>query len=181
MIARLWFYLSTDRVGPDMPFTQWILYFPKLARVILRKRFYAFSPTAEVRPGSYLLNTRTISLGKNVVIRPGSYIAGETIEHTGGKPSIVIEDDALISPGVHVYPSNHNYSDPDIPIMYQGDSSPKTVTIKSGAWIGANVIILPGVTVGKNAVVGAGAVVRSSVPDYAVAFGNPATSVAYKE
>lgn len=50
----------------------------------------------------------------------------------------------------------------------------KPVLIKRGAWIGAGATILPGVTVGENAVVGACAVVTHDVPDNAVAVGNPA-------
>ena len=54
-------------------------------------------------------------------------------------------------------------------------SSP--VKIKSGAWIGLNAIILKGVTIGKNAVVGAGSVVTSDVPDNCIVSGNPAVIV----
>ena len=50
----------------------------------------------------------------------------------------------------------------------------KPVLVKQGAWIGAGATILPGVTVGKNAIVGAASVVTHDVPDYAVVVGNPA-------
>jgi acetyltransferase-like isoleucine patch superfamily enzyme len=46
--------------------------------------------------------------------------------------------------------------------------------LREGCWIGANTVILPGVTIGKNAVVGASSVVTKSIPDYAIAVGNPA-------
>lgn len=46
-------------------------------------------------------------------------------------------------------------------------------------WIGVNVTILPGVTIGENAVVGAGAVVTKDVPDNAVVVGNPARVIKY--
>jgi acetyltransferase-like isoleucine patch superfamily enzyme len=51
------------------------------------------------------------------------------------------------------------------------------VNIGSDVWIGSHTIILPGVTIGHGAVIGAGAVVPRSVPDYAVAVGNPARVV----
>lgn len=179
MWKKLHFYLFSDRIGPDMIFTHWMLYSQWLVRFFFKKRFYSFGKNVEIRPGSYLLNTRTICLGDNVVIRPLSYIAGETLEHTKAKPSIIIEDDVLLSPGVHMYPSNHIYSDSRKPIMYQGDSSTALVRIKSGAWIGANAILLPGVIVGRNAVVAAGAVVSRNVPDYSIAFGNPVKMIRY--
>ena len=50
----------------------------------------------------------------------------------------------------------------------------KPVLIKEYAWIGAGATILPGVCIGRHAIVGAGSVVTKDVPDYAVAAGNPA-------
>jgi len=47
------------------------------------------------------------------------------------------------------------------------------ITIKNGAWIGANVVIMPGVTIGENSVIGAGSVVTKDIPDNVVAFGTP--------
>ena len=55
----------------------------------------------------------------------------------------------------------------------------KPVHIKRNVWIGVNVTILPGVTIGENAVVGAGAVVTKDVPDNAVVVGNPARVIRY--
>ena len=46
--------------------------------------------------------------------------------------------------------------------------------IETGAWVGANVIILPGVVIGKHSVIGAGSVVTKSIPAFKVAVGNPA-------
>ncbi|WP_420360969.1 acyltransferase [Companilactobacillus halodurans] len=48
------------------------------------------------------------------------------------------------------------------------------ITIKEGAWIGAKAVLLPGVTIGKHAIVGAGSVVTKDVTEYTVVGGNPA-------
>ena len=48
------------------------------------------------------------------------------------------------------------------------------ITIGDNVWLGASVIVLPGVTIGENSVIGAGAVVTHDVPDYAIVAGNPA-------
>ena len=55
----------------------------------------------------------------------------------------------------------------------------KPVRIKRNVWIGANATILPGVTIGENAVVGAGSVVTKDVPDNAVVAGNPARLIRF--
>lgn len=91
-----------------------------------------------------------------------------------GGAGIVIEDDVLIGSGVHFYCSNHRFDDPDVPIIKQGHNNSRQITLKRGCWVGANVILLPGVTIGENAVVGAGSVVTKDVPPKVVAAGNPA-------
>ena len=55
----------------------------------------------------------------------------------------------------------------------------KPITIKDGVWIGGNSTILMGVTIGENAVIGAGSVVTHDIPDNAVAVGNPAKVIRY--
>ena len=57
----------------------------------------------------------------------------------------------------------------------------ETTVVKRGASIGANATILPGLTLGENCIVGAGAVVTRSVPDHAVVVGNPARVTKYLE
>jgi UDP-2-acetamido-3-amino-2,3-dideoxy-glucuronate N-acetyltransferase len=86
----------------------------------------------------------------------------------------VIGDDVFIGPNVtftnDMYPRSKQYSGELLGII-----------IKNGASIGANATILPGITVGENALVGAGAVVTKNVPARAVVVGNPAKIVRYLE
>lgn len=79
--------------------------------------------------------------------------------------------------GVHIYVSNHKFEDVTIPIYYQGHSPAKSVLVKEGSWIGANSVILPGVTIGRNSVVGAGSIVTKDVPDFTLVAGNPAKMI----
>lgn len=80
--------------------------------------------------------------------------------------------------GQHVLISglNHSYERVDIKISEQGITV-KQVTIDSNVWIGANVVILPGITIGQHSVVGAGSVVTKDVPPFTVVAGNPARIV----
>ena len=68
---------------------------------------------------------------------------------------------------------NHNFQDVSVTIDQQGVST-VPITIKDNVWIGANSVILPGVTIGEHVVVAAGSVVTRSVPDYSVCAGSPA-------
>lgn len=80
--------------------------------------------------------------------------------------------------GQHVLISglNHSYDRVDLKISEQGITV-KQVTIDSNVWIGANVVILPGVTIGEHSVVGAGSVVTKDVAPFTVVAGNPAKCV----
>lgn len=95
--------------------------------------------------------------------------------HINGK--VIIGNDVIMAPDVAIYTVNHNTDRVDIPIKYQGSTEEKPVSIGDGCWICARVIILPGVKIGKGCVVGAGAVVTKSVPDFSVVAGNPARVV----
>ena len=101
----------------------------------------------------------SMKIGKNVLINSNLLAMAR-----GG---ITIEDDVMIAANVQLISNNH---DPyDLWVL-----PCKPVLIKESAWIGAGATILPGVCVGRHAVVGAGSVVTKDVPDYAVAVGNPA-------
>jgi acetyltransferase-like isoleucine patch superfamily enzyme len=82
--------------------------------------------------------------------------------------------------GLTIFSTNHNYEDATM-IPYDEVSIEKPVVIKDFVWCGANVTIVPGVTVGEGAVIGAGSVVTKDVPDYAVVGGNPAKVIKYRD
>ncbi len=93
-----------------------------------------------------------------------------------GQGGITIGDDVFLAPLVQMLAVNHVYHDTSRPISLQGITC-QGITVEDGAWIGGGAIILDGVRIGKNAVIGAGAVVTRDVPDYCVAVGNPARIV----
>lgn len=106
-----------------------------------------------------------LSIGCNVSINRGGVI------NAGGY--INIGSNVLIGPNCLIYSQNHRYEEVGTLIKDQGyDLS--SVSIGNNVWIAGNVIILPGVTIGDNVVVGAGSVVVKSVPDNVVVAGNPA-------
>ena len=103
-----------------------------------------------------------IEIGSNVFINSNSLLMAR-----GG---ITIEDDVMLAANVQLLSNNHDEYDRQVLLC-------KPIHIKKGAWIGAGASILPGVTSGEYAIVGAGAIVTKDVGDYEVAVGVPAKVV----
>lgn len=171
IIRKMKYDLVSDRIGPDILFTHWKLYYKSQMLNLCKKKFKFFGDTAEIRPGSYVIGCSKIMLGERVVIRPNTMLFGEseTLE-----TSILIEDDVMLGCGVHIYVNNHKFDKLDTPIINQGYYPNKMVVLKRGCWIGANAVLLPGVTIGENTVIGAGSIVTKDIPSGVVAVGNPA-------
>lgn len=88
--------------------------------------------------------------------------------------------DVLMGPDVIIMTSSHAFEDRATPINLQGALPIRSVTVGDDVWIGTRVIIMPGVHVGRGAVIGAGSVVTKDVPEYAVVAGVPAKIVRYR-
>ncbi len=86
---------------------------------------------------------------------------------------VKVGNDVRLAQNVVLSGLNHNYAEIDSPIHEQGVST-KPIVIEDESWIGANVVVVPGVTIGKHAIVAAGSVVTKDIPQYSVAAGNPA-------
>jgi acetyltransferase-like isoleucine patch superfamily enzyme len=113
-------------------------------------------------PPVYIDCARCLHLGKNVFANHGL-----TVMSVG---TITIEDGVMLGPEVALLTVNHEPK--NIRTIMT-----KEIRIKKNAWIGARVSILPGVTIGENAIVGTGSIVTKDVPDNAVVVGNPARIV----
>ena len=111
-----------------------------------------------------VVRPKNVKIGKNVNIMNGVLMMS-----AGG---MTIEDNVRIAANVQLISNNHDPYDRYVITC-------KPILIKEGAWIGAGATILPGVTVGKYAIVGANSVVSKDIPDYAVAVGTPAKVVKY--
>ena len=120
--------------------------------------------------------------GKNVNIERGAQFAWDlSIGDNSGigvnaliAPHVTIGSDVMMGPDCMMFTSNHGMDRTDIPMWRQESSAPAPIVIGDDVWIGARVIILPGVHVGDGSVIGAGSVVTKDVSPYSVVGGNPA-------
>jgi acetyltransferase-like isoleucine patch superfamily enzyme len=156
-------------VGPDDQYAKTFFYFGQRAAlmapqgVIYNERYLSIGDetligpnvclTAGINGEQEMLATPTVAIGKRCVIGRGSHIIGHW--------SIELGDEI------------QTYEALDEPVGWQPPVE-AAVKIGSGSWLGANVVILPGTTLGRNTTVAAGAVVRGTFPDHVVLGGVPA-------
>ena len=113
-----------------------------------------------------VVRPKNVTIGKNVTVMNGVLMMS-----AGG---ITIEDNVMIAANVQLISNNHDPYDRYVITC-------KPILIKEGAWIGAGATILPGVTIGKYAIIGANSIVNKNIPDYGVAVGSPAKVIKYLE
>lgn len=116
----------------------------------------------------WIMQPLTLARGKTVTIGEGTYINSNLTlvdDYT-----ITIGKNCLFAPNVTICTTGH----PVHPKLREhGEMYSFSVTIGDGVWLGANVMILPGVTIGDNAVIGAGSVVTRDIPPMTIALGTP--------
>jgi acetyltransferase-like isoleucine patch superfamily enzyme len=117
----------------------------------------------------------SLDAGATVRIGDDCYVIGMTTLFAA--ESIEIGNSVLIAWNVNILDFHHSTTDRTRTIKEQGIDRIAPVKIKDGAWLGSNVVVMPGVTIGRNAVVAANAVVNIDVPDFATAVGAPARTL----
>jgi acetyltransferase-like isoleucine patch superfamily enzyme len=155
-------------------------------------RFFLKVRRAHARVEYPLRNVRAanrVEIGHNVRIRKHAWFSltpacrvsigdntrlGRHLVLAGAGTSIVIEENVLVSERVLIAECNHGFRDVSRPVLEMPVVSAGPVRIGAGSWLGMGVCVLPNVTIGKHCIIGANAVVTSSIPDYCVAVGVPA-------
>jgi acetyltransferase-like isoleucine patch superfamily enzyme len=111
-------------------------------------------------------------------IHESSHLKSDTIiECSGG---VTIGKYFHTGRGLTIFSSNHNYNNAEF-IPYDSKIIYRPVHVKDFVWFGANITLVPGVTIGEGVVVGSGSVVTKDIPDYAVIGGNPAKIIKYRD
>ena len=166
------------------------IFFPK-ARLIrfpfdIRGKKYIkygknFTTGIGCRIEAYNFNNRILDVKKPQLII-GNNVQINDYVHLSCAESVIIEDNVLIASKVYVSDLNHgNYSSLKNPehscpdeIVKERKIFTKPVKISQNAWLGENVAVLSGVTIGKNSIIGANSVVSKNIPENCIAVGNPA-------
>lgn len=111
-------------------------------------------------------------------------ILGDNVNFNGldirGDGKVIIGDNFHCGPDILILTRNHNY-DSGTKIPYDKTYIRKRVKIGNNVWLGARVIILPGVSIEEGAIVQAGAVVVKDVPKHGIVGGNPAKIIKYRD
>jgi acetyltransferase-like isoleucine patch superfamily enzyme len=94
--------------------------------------------------------------------------------------SAIIGNYVLIAQRVTILSVTHKFDSIEIPIIKQGSTQAQPVIIEDDVWIGRNVVIMPGVKLGKSSIIGTGAIVTKDVPQYAIVVGVPAKVIRYR-
>lgn len=110
-----------------------------------------------------------ISIGNNSGLGVNSLVRGP----------LTIGENVMMGPDVMILTTNHVFDNIDIPMIEQGYEK-KYVVIGNDVWIGARVIILPGIIINDGAILAAGSVVTKNVPERAIVGGNPARILKYR-
>jgi acetyltransferase-like isoleucine patch superfamily enzyme len=154
--------------------------------------FHAFGRGARLHPSVRVTAPERIAVGDGVWVGAGAWL------HALGGPSappaielgegcslagnctiaaaqrVVLGREVLIARGVYISDHSHAFADPAVAVLKQGIDRIAPVEIGDGAWLAENVVICPGVSIGRGAIVGANAVVTRDVPPRTVAVGAPA-------
>jgi acetyltransferase-like isoleucine patch superfamily enzyme len=176
---------------------KWSRVVTRLYTLLLSSQFREIGAGARVSPPFRYHGLHRISLGQKVIVNRDCWIQALGSERDDQSPKIVIkahagigmgatitaarqiviEEYVLLARNVHISDHAHAYENPDVPIMDQGIDHIAPVSIGRNTWLGQNVVVLPGVTIGQHCVIGANSVVNSSIPDFSVAVGAPARVV----
>lgn len=164
-----------------------------MRRVLMRAAARAVGHGLQVAAGAGFTHWETFEIGDRVFIGAQAYIQGRFDgtcrigNHVWIGPQayfdardLVLEDYVGWGPGAKALGSAHTGVPIDVPIV-QTDLAIQPVRIGAWADIGTNAVILPGVTVGRGSIVGAGAVVTKDVPAFAIVAGVPATFLRWRE
>lgn len=138
-------------------------------RSIARIRFNHVGEGVLFYPHAIVYSGKDVRVGARTVIND--------FVHIWGAGGVEIGDDVLVASGCTITSQSHNVNALAYGCLYRETNANSKVTIENNVWLGSQVIVLPGVTIGTGSVIGAGSVVTRSIPPGVLALGTPAIVV----
>lgn len=142
--------------------------FAKINAFLFRMKGYNIDLSAKIFSTAQILGDIYVNIGKN------TFIGHETLI-MGGDSKIIIGNNCDISSRVNIISGTHAVDMNNE--RSAGLGTGKDIIIEDGVWIGFGALVLPGVTIGKKSIIGAGSVVLKDIPPYCIAVGNPCTPI----
>lgn len=118
----------------------------------------------------YIGNGSQVKIGEGCHINENVFIQGA-----------IIGKHVMLAPSVSIISRTHKYDNVSTPMSLQGKTENNNPIIEDNVWLGRNVVVLPGITIQKGAIIAANAVVTKDVPPYAVMGGVPAKLIKYRK
>jgi acetyltransferase-like isoleucine patch superfamily enzyme len=135
-----------------------------------------------------MLRTGRLTIGPHAVFEPGVWLTSEAGRIAIGAGALLnlnvmvaamerveIGEHCMLANGCLVTDANHRFDDPERPVPWQGFTTKGPTVLGDNVWLGANVVVTSGVTIGRRSVIGANSVVIDDIPPYSIAAGAPAT------
>ncbi len=134
----------------------------------LREGRLEVGPHALLEPGVWITapGQARVRIGEGTFLNLGVMVASTALVEIGAH--------CMLANGCFVTDGNHRFDDPEMPITWQGFTSKGPTRIGDNTWLGANVVVTSGVTIGRRCVVGANSVVTTDIPEGSIAAGAPA-------
>jgi len=169
MIKIIFYYLFLSKL-PSARFTpifsNWrVWYFQHVLKIMAKG-----GNPAMIGDSVYIAKGQKITMGSGCRINENVYLE-----------KVTLGNDVLIAPNVSLLSRMHEFERTDIPMSLQGYREEKAVVIEDDVWLGRNVVVLPGITVGKGAIVAAGAIVTKDVEAYTIVAGVPAVKISTRK
>jgi len=169
-LLKITYWDMKDEIGRFNYYNAILMHIPgnlglAIRREIVSRYFGSCGEGVHISEGVRFRGVHKLRVGHNVRLGVDNFI-----QATAG---VTLGNDVMLGPGVKIWSVNHKYDDLDTPIADQGYDY-EAVTIGEGVWLGANVFVLPGVTIPEGCVVSAGSVVhKKTYPPFSILMGNP--------
>lgn len=164
---KIW-YIMYCIFAKNLPYSRRGKLFKKLRYFFAKRIFNEIGKNVNIETGAIF--NPNIKIGDNSSI-------GVRCELVG---NVEIGKNVMMGPEVIFYTQNHQFRDKNKTIMEQGYEKEEKIIVEDDVWIGRRVIILPGVTIKKGTVIGAGAIVTKTFPEYSIIAGNPAKVIGFR-